>query len=277
MRKARKVVAHLAPGDQRPHLAPEPQAERPDVARGAAAGLVRIVDGQHLALFDRALDQVDRLAGGVADHPHRRVDLGAGDAVLFGVGQHGADLDQRLVGGACHGGAAKGAHHARAGNQRHDLVTREHQRRKVETLPHHVANAGLAVDRHPGRLQVGDVAIDGSLGNLEPRAELLGGDQTATTQMLHDLKEPVGAAHRMVPQCCFHACRGPKTGATFLGGMHYGFSPSRLRCAATNSAPKDNFFVVGVFASSTRQKGAMSLSAMPRSRSSMAASATVRK
>ena len=196
-----EIVAHLAPGDQRPHLAPEPQAERPDVARGAAAGLVRIVDGQHLALFDGALDQVDRLAGGVAHHPHRRVDLGAGDAVLFGVGQHRADLDQRFFGRPCHGGAAKGAHHARAGNQRHDLVTREHQRRKVETLPHHVADARLPVDRHAGRLQVGDIAIDGAVGHLEPLAELLRGDQPATPQMLHDLKEPVGAAHAVFPSC----------------------------------------------------------------------------
>ena len=96
------------------------------------------------------------------------MDLGAGDAVLLGVGQHRADLDQRLLGGARHGGAAKGAHHAGAGDQRDDLVTCEHQRRKVETLPHHVADAGLAIDRHAGRLQVGDVAVDRALGNLEP-------------------------------------------------------------------------------------------------------------
>jgi hypothetical protein len=141
------------------------------------------------------------------------VDLRAGDAVLFGVGQHGADLDQRLVGGTRHGGTTKGAHHARAGDQRDDLVTRKHQRRKVETLPHHVANARLAVDRHPGRLQVGNVAVDGSLGNLEPGTELLGGDQPATAQMLHDLEEPVGTAHRMVPRLRFYECRGPQTGS----------------------------------------------------------------
>ena len=65
-------------------------------------------------------------AVGVADHPHRRMDLGAGDAVLLGVGQHRADLDQRLFRRARHGGAAEGPDHAGAGNQRYDFITCEH-------------------------------------------------------------------------------------------------------------------------------------------------------
>ena len=65
-------------------------------------------------------------------------------------------------------GAAERPHHAGAGDQRDDFITCEHQRRKVETLPHHVADAGLAIDRNAGRLQVGDVAVDRALGNFEP-------------------------------------------------------------------------------------------------------------
>ena len=127
-------------------------------------------------------------AVGVAYHPHRRMDLGAGDAVLLGVGQHRADLDQRLLRRARHGGAAKSPDHPGAGDQRNDFITCEHQRRKVETLPHHVADTGLAIDRHAGRLQVRYVAVDRALGNLEPLAEFLRGDQPAAAEMLNDLE-----------------------------------------------------------------------------------------
>jgi len=36
--------------------------------------------------------------------------------------------------------------------------------------------------------------------------------------------------------------------------IHYGFNPSRLRCAATNSAPKDSFFVVGALVSRSEER-----------------------
>src|SRR5690606_4766256 len=67
-----EIRAHLAPGNQRPDLAPEPEAERAHVAGRGPAGLVAIVERQHLALFDRTLDAVDMGAVGVAHHPHRR-------------------------------------------------------------------------------------------------------------------------------------------------------------------------------------------------------------
>ena len=116
-----------------------------------------------VARFDGALQQVDQLALLVADDPVGHVDFGARDAGLFLFRQHRADLHQRLFRRPRHLRPAEGAHHARPGHQRHDLVTREHQRRKVETLPHQVADARLAVDRHAGRLQVGDVAVDRAL------------------------------------------------------------------------------------------------------------------
>ena len=230
-----EIVAHLAPGDQRPDLAPEPQAERPHVARRAAARFVAVVERQHVALSTARSIRSIAGAVGVAHHPHRRMDLGAGDAVLLAVGQHRADLDQRLFGGPGHRRAAKGAHHAGAGDQRHDLVTREHQRRKVEAFPHQVADTRLAVDRHAGRLQVGNVAVDRPLGNLEPLAELLRGDQAAAAKMLDDLEKTVCAPHRSALQAL-----------------------PRRRCAATKSAPKLRRPVVGVIASSTRQNGVIS-------------------
>ena len=188
MRKARKSVRS---SHQAASVHTLPQNHRPSgrTSRAwTAACLVAIVERQHVALLDRALEQVDVGAVGVGHDPHRRVDLGPGDAVLLVVGQHRADLDQRLVGRPRHRRAAEGAHHARAGDQRHDLIAREHQRRKVETFPHQVADACLAVDRHAGRLQIGDVAVDRALGDLEPSAELLRGDQAAAAQVLDDLE-----------------------------------------------------------------------------------------
>jgi hypothetical protein len=126
------------------------------------------------------------------------MDLGARDAGALGLRQHGADLDQRLLGRARHGGAAEGPHHARAGHQRHDLVSREHQRRKLEALPHQIADTGLAIDRHAGRLQVGDVAVDGALRHLQPLGQHARRHQPPAPQLLHDLEQAVGTAHVVI-------------------------------------------------------------------------------
>jgi hypothetical protein len=56
-----------------------------------------------------------------------------------------------------------------------DLVLCQHQRRQVQPRLQHIANAGLASDRHPLADQVGDVAIDGPLRGLELGAEPGGG------------------------------------------------------------------------------------------------------
>jgi hypothetical protein len=116
------------------------------------------------------------------------VDFGARDAVLLGVRQHGADLDQRLLGRAGHCGAAECPDHAGAGDKRYDFIACEHQRRKVETFPHHVADAGFPIDRDARRLEIGDIAVDRALGHFEPRTKFLRGDEAATTEMLDDLE-----------------------------------------------------------------------------------------
>src|SRR5690606_29070366 len=82
-----EIVAHLAPGNQCPHLAPEPRAERRHVPRGDSGGLVVIWDGQRLTLLLGALDKIDIGASLIAHLPLRRVDFGAGDAVPLIVGQ----------------------------------------------------------------------------------------------------------------------------------------------------------------------------------------------
>lgn len=124
------------------------------------------------------------------------MDLGARDALLFRRGQHGADLDQRLHRRARHCRAPEGLHEAGARHQRHDLVAREHQGRQVEAFAQDVADAGLALDRHAGALEVGDVAVDRALRHFQAPPELPRGDQAAAAQVLDDPEQAVGAAHR---------------------------------------------------------------------------------
>jgi len=115
------------------------------------------------------------------------------------LAQHGAIYDaiRRRDGEAAARAiaAAPGADEARAGDQRDDLVTREHERGQIVAVAHHVADAGLAVDRHAARLQVGDIAVDGALGDLERLGELGRGQQPTAPQILDDLKQAVGASH----------------------------------------------------------------------------------
>src|SRR5690606_37287606 len=88
-----------------------------------------------------------------------------------------------------------GPHHAGACDQRHDLVAREHQRRKLKALAHEITHARLAIDRYPGRLQVGYVAVDGALGYFQALAQHAGRHEAPAAQLLHDLKKSVGSSH----------------------------------------------------------------------------------
>ena len=59
-----------------------------------------------------------------------------------------------------------------------------------------VAHAGLALNRHPGELQVLNVAIDGALRDLQLLGQPLRRQQAAEAQKLDDAEESVGASHR---------------------------------------------------------------------------------
>ena len=95
------------------------------------------------------------------------MDLDFVGAAPFGVGQNGFDLDQRLLGGARHRHPAPGADQPGAGDQGNDFVSGEHQRRQVISGPQDITDTRLAIDRHAARLEVGDVAVDRALGNLQ--------------------------------------------------------------------------------------------------------------
>ena len=76
---------------------------------------------------------------------------------------------------------------------------REHQRRQVEAAAHDVADPGLAIDGHTRGDEVGDVTIDGALGDLELLGEPRSRRHIAASQQLNDLKQPFGAAHGDAP------------------------------------------------------------------------------
>ena len=127
------------------------------------------------------------------------MDLHGAGAGAGRLGQHRVDLQQRLFGARGHGQPAPGPQQPRPGDQGHDLLFREHQRRHVMARLHHVAQPGLALDRHARGLQIGHVAIDGAERHLQPLRQDAPGHQPPAAQMLHDLEQAVGAAHPQVP------------------------------------------------------------------------------
>src|SRR5690606_511596 len=115
--------------------------------------------------------------------------------VALGFGQNRADLDQRFFRSARHCGTTEGADHPCASNKRNDLITREHERRQFEAVAHQVTNTCFPVDRHTRRLWICDVAINGPVRYLETLREHPRRHQTASTQLLYDLKKTVCTPH----------------------------------------------------------------------------------
>ena len=54
---------------------------------------------------------------------------------------------------------------------------------------------GFAANRDARNFQVTDVPIDGSLGDTQLVRQLLAGGASPSAEELHQLKEPIGAAH----------------------------------------------------------------------------------
>src|SRR6185312_6499000 len=126
----------------------------------------------------------------------RDVDMGVGDVRTQALGHHDADLGKNGIGGRLQGRVLDALEHARADRDRFDLVDGEHQRRQVEALAQHVADAGRALDRHAAGLQGSDVAIDRARGDLELLGQRRRGHRfPGATQGLDDVEKAVRTGH----------------------------------------------------------------------------------
>ena len=84
---------------------------------------------------------------------------------------------------------------AGSGYQGVGLTLAEHERGQLEPRSQAVAHARLAFDGHALVLQVGHVAVDGALRDLESLGQEGGGGQAPPADELHDLEQAVSAAH----------------------------------------------------------------------------------
>ena len=128
-----------------------------------------------------------------------RADSHAPEPVPFCCRKRALDLAECLFRAARHGQAAEGPNHARARHQRDNLVAGEHQRRQVVTVAHQVADTGLALYRHAGRLQVGDVTVEGPLRHFHAPGQLRRGGQPPVPEVLDDPEQAVCASHVVSP------------------------------------------------------------------------------
>src|SRR5580658_10809683 len=110
-------------------------------------------------------------------------------------GQHVLDLRQRRVSRAAQLGIAPVLHHASAEDERYELALTEHERRQIVALAQRVADAGRAFDWNLARDQVADVAVNGSLADIELFGERTSGDHPASAQPLNDLEQAIRATH----------------------------------------------------------------------------------
>lgn len=82
-------------------------------------------------------------------------------------------------------------------DQRLCFLAREHQGRQIEARAHAVADARLAFDRHALRGEIGDVAVDRALRDLEAIGEEARGAEAPAADQLDELEQAVGAAHAL--------------------------------------------------------------------------------
>jgi hypothetical protein len=127
---------------------------------------------------------------------HRRnIDL---RAIHFGAalfGQSEDHLVQGRYGSVAEPVPAEGLRHAEADDDGFDFIGSEHKGGQFKRAVEAVADACLALNGNSRQGEIADIAIDGSLGDREKIGELGGGREPLRSQVLHDLKEPVGAAH----------------------------------------------------------------------------------
>ena len=166
------VGSQLAPGADQGDVDVIGHGDRPDDPVGAPALLVGIGDVELAEVADRGAHLGEVGAFGLGRHAGRDIDRRVGDVLAQALGHHDGNLGQHAFGRRLQLGVLQASDQPRADGDRLDLVDGEHQRRQVEALAQHVADAGGALDRHAARLQGGDVAIDRARGHLQLAASV---------------------------------------------------------------------------------------------------------
>src|SRR2546422_4737027 len=188
-------ASHLAPGGERPGVAPVRKPERVDHALASRLRLVDVMEARFAVLADGAAEVLETRAEPLAEMEAGSHQSGLREPGLQLGRQHGLDLLQRLLRRAGELLVRPGAHDARAEDQRLDFLLVEHQRRQLVAAVERVPDAGLAPDGDAGDEQVADVPIDGPLRHLQRLGQLAGGGRAAPPQPLDDAKEPVRSPH----------------------------------------------------------------------------------
>ena len=132
----------------------------------------------------------------VGEVPGGREQRGLGHVLAQALGDHRLDLGDHAAGGIGELGVGPGFDDPGAQHQRLELVLVEHQGRQVEALAQGIADARLALDRHPARHQVAHVPVDRPFRDLELFGEVAGAHQLLPAEQLDDLEQAIGAAHR---------------------------------------------------------------------------------
>ncbi len=191
-----EVVAGFAPGGEGPGAGPAVEGEGADDASGGEFA----VEGGVVELEDVLAE-----AGGVEDV--EELALGGGHAEAGGVEQDlveavgecgwedGFDAGEGRTGSSSVFSAAHGLDEAGAEDEGREFFGGEHEGWEIEVAAQGVADAGFAFDGLAVELEVANVAIDGSFGDLEPLGESASGLQATGAEELHDAEEPVGASH----------------------------------------------------------------------------------
>jgi hypothetical protein len=196
VRKARIDRRRRAPPDQVPVGRAAHVPQRLDVPDGGRAGAIAVPDPQHAAGGQRVGDEPRHLLTLLlaAEQMHTAGQLACGRRV---VGLHGREqLAQAGRGGGVERRAIQSVQRE---SHRNRLGRRQVDRRQGPRLVQAVAApaAGLGVDRHPGLLQGGDVALDRARADFEPAGQPVCAARTGShrAKLFNERIQPVRTVH----------------------------------------------------------------------------------
>jgi hypothetical protein len=191
-----KILTQFAPGGEHPGAIHEGELHRPDDTLGAPTLFIVISDVEPRLAADCGAQLSERSAivwkGRCRSRGAQRV-----HDLRLGLGrQHCGNLRQRDGRCRLQDVVAALIDVAQAKQYCLDLVFRQHQRRQEEACPQDGSDPGFPFDGRALRHEIGDVAIDRSLRNLQLYGQLGCGDGVVTaTHGLEQTEEAGGTGH----------------------------------------------------------------------------------